>query len=222
MQFPEILAFVNQKGGVGKSTGAVHAADYFARKGKSVILVDADGQQSSSQWVVEIRQSLPDSNLLCLSITNPEELFEKLPELAKTCDLVVVDGPAKSNEITKAILARCQMALIPCRESIVELRSSGDVLKLIRHVRELRGELPKAAIYLTQVKSNTVLLKEAQDALGDEPDIPLMQTIIYDRQIFKDAPGQGTTVFGLGGKSAKDAAKLYDSLFSESLKLYNK
>jgi len=57
--FPEIIAFVNQKGGVGKSTGAVHAADRFARKGKKVILVDADAQQSSSQWVAELNEAHP-------------------------------------------------------------------------------------------------------------------------------------------------------------------
>jgi chromosome partitioning protein len=184
-------------------------------------LVDADAQLSSSQWVAELKESDPKLKLSSVAITNPEDLFDKLHKLAQECDLVVVDGPAKSNEITKAILARCHLALIPCRESIVELRSSGDILRLIRQVRELRGEMPKAAIYLTQVKSNTILLKEAQDALGEEPDIPLMKTIIYDRQVFKDAPGQATTVFGMAGKPAKDAAKLYDSLFTEALKIFN-
>lgn len=64
-------------------------------------------------------------------------------------------------------------------------------------------------------------MKEAQEALGDEPDIPLMKTIIYDRQAFKDAPGQANTVFGMAGKPARDAAKLYESLFTEALKLFN-
>ena len=132
MDNPKIIAFVNQKGGVGKSTGAVHAADRYARKGKSVVLVDADAQQSSSQWVAELKESNPKLKLSSLTIINPEDLFDKLPKLTDECDLVVVDGPAKSNEITKAILARCHLALMPCRESIVELRSSGDILRLIR------------------------------------------------------------------------------------------
>lgn len=218
---PKIIAFVNQKGGVGKSTSAVHAADYFARKGRSVILVDADGQQSSSQWIAELRESTPTLNLTAQFLPNPEDLFEKLPKIAEECDVVIVDGPAKSNEITKAILARCHLALVPCRESIVELRSSGDVLRLIRHVRELRQDSPAAALFMTQVKSGTVLLKEAQEALGEDPDIPLLKTVIYDRQVFKDAPGQSTTVFGMTGKSAKDAANLYQSLLTEALKLFN-
>ena len=220
LEIPKIIAFVNQKGGVGKTTGAVHAADYFSRQGKSVVLVDADAQQSSSQWVAEIKMASSEQSLSSLTILNPENLFDKLQLLTEEYDLVVVDGPAKSNEITKAILARCHLALIPCRESIVELRSSGDILRLIRQVRELRGSLPKAVIYMTQVKSRTVLLREAQEALGEEADIPLMETIIYDRQVFKDAPGQAATVFGMSGKTAKDAANLYEALFTEALKIH--
>jgi chromosome partitioning protein len=220
-ELPEIIAFVNQKGGVCKSTGAVHTADRFARQGKKVVLVDADAQQSSSLWVTELNESYPELRLSTVAIVDPEDLFDKLQKLTDEYDLVVVDGPAKSNEITKAILARCHLALIPCRESLVELRSSGDILRLIRQVRELRGNLPKAAIFLTQVKSGTVLLREAREALGDDPEIPLMETIIYDRQVFKDAPGQATTVFGLPGKPAKEAAALYDSLFNEALKIFN-
>lgn len=221
LKIPKIIAFVNQKGGVGKTTGAVHAADHFAREGKKVAVVDADAQKSSSQWIAELKTSSPQLALSSLAIVNPEDLFDKLQKLAEEYDLVVVDGPAKSNEITKAILARCHLALIPCRESIVELRSSGDILRLIRQVRELRGALPKAVTYLTQVKNRTVLLREAQEALGEESDIPLMETIIYDRQVFKDAPGQAATVFGMSGKSARDAAELYDSLFAEALEVFN-
>lgn len=221
LEIPKIIAFVNQKGGVGKTTGAVHAADFFARQGGKVVLVDADAQQSSSQWVAELMTSSPELQLSSLAVLDPEDLFDKLQTLTKEYDLVVVDGPAKSNEITKAILARCHLALIPCRESIVELRSSGDILRLIRQVRELRGSLPKAVIYMTQVKNRTVLLREAQEALGEEADIPLMETIIYDRQVFKDAPGQASTVFGMSGKSAKEAARLYRALFTESLKVFH-
>lgn len=116
LEIPKIIAFVNQKGGVGKTTGAVHAADRFARKGKRVILVDADAQKSSSQWLAELNTSSPQLKLSSLAIIDPEDLFDRLQKLAEEYDLVVVDGPAKSNEITKAILARCHLALIPCRE----------------------------------------------------------------------------------------------------------
>lgn len=45
---PVIVSFQNFKGGVGKSTLAVHASHYFAMKGYRVLLVDADPQASST------------------------------------------------------------------------------------------------------------------------------------------------------------------------------
>lgn len=42
----KVLSFVNQKGGVAKTTSALAIADYFARAGKKVLLIDFDPQGS--------------------------------------------------------------------------------------------------------------------------------------------------------------------------------
>lgn len=177
MRFPKIVAFANQKGGAGKTTGAAHAADWFSGLGKSVLLVDADGQQSSSAWMQEL-------NLNYEILINPEMLFEMLPKFAEKHDVVIVDGPGSLSEVTKAILARCDLVLVPSRDSIIDLRSTGKIIQYIRHAKELRGGLPKAAMYLNAVSKGTVLLREAQDALSDGV-IPLLNNAIYDRQCIK-------------------------------------
>ncbi|MEO6214498.1 MAG: ParA family protein, partial [Sphingomonas sp.] len=45
-----IVALLNQKGGVGKSTLALHLAGQWAREGRRVVLVDADPQGSALDW----------------------------------------------------------------------------------------------------------------------------------------------------------------------------
>jgi chromosome partitioning protein len=46
-----IVVVANPKGGVGKSTMATQVAGYFASQGRSVMLGDADRQQSSRLWL---------------------------------------------------------------------------------------------------------------------------------------------------------------------------
>jgi chromosome partitioning protein len=45
-----IVAFLNQKGGVGKTTLALHLAGQWAREGRRVTVIDADPQGSALDW----------------------------------------------------------------------------------------------------------------------------------------------------------------------------
>ena len=45
----KIIAFINQKGGVGKSTITMNMASYLTAKGKSVLTIDLDPQGNTSQ-----------------------------------------------------------------------------------------------------------------------------------------------------------------------------
>ncbi|WP_249370053.1 ParA family protein [Acaryochloris marina] len=124
MQTPKIIAFANQKGGSGKSTSAAHAAFWLAQKGLSVMLVDADGQQSSSAWLNEL-------GLDYKVLIDPEQLFESLPAFSDDYDVVVVDGPGSLSEVTKAILTRCDLVLVP-----VVSQKMLPVTKLLRFLSE--------------------------------------------------------------------------------------
>src|SRR4028118_1391689 len=104
-----IIALINQKGGCGKSTTAVHFTYWLATKNKKkVLLVDADAQQSSSEWLSGMEQQIPYK-----VVQTPDDLLDRIPELAGQCDQLIVDGPASLAEATRAILFRADLAVVP-------------------------------------------------------------------------------------------------------------
>lgn len=220
LQVPLVIGFVNQKGGAGKSTGATHASVWFKSQNYSVVLVDADGQQSSSDWVKNINslKETEEPYIPYIINSDPEELFKLLPDLRQKFDIVIVDGPANIGEVTKTILFRSDLALIPSRESFLDLRSTGKILEYVAQAKELRNGLPVAAMYLNAVRGNTLVFKDAQGALIDAI-VPLLGTVVHDRTCLRDASGQAKTVFEMRGEGAVAAAKDYNSLFQEAMRL---
>src|SRR3569832_295800 len=97
-----IIALINQKGGCGKSTTAVHFTYWLAtKKKKKVLLVDADAQQSSSLWLSGMELQIPYK-----VVQTPDDLLEQIPELAGSCVLLIVVGHARLAKETSAILFR--------------------------------------------------------------------------------------------------------------------
>lgn len=51
MRFTRVITFLNNKGGVGKTTGSINLAGALAEAGKSVLLIDADSQRNATMHV---------------------------------------------------------------------------------------------------------------------------------------------------------------------------
>lgn len=205
-----IIGLTNQKGGAGKTTVSGHFAYWLKQRG-SVFVVDADAQQSSTNWMKDLK--LPSK-----AIIDPDDLFDELPSLAEQYDTVVVDGPGSLSETTKAILSRCDIALVPCKPAGLDMHSTTKMLRILRQARELRNGMPHVGLFINQAKKGTILLKDAQRALA-KTGFPLLKAMVFDLQVVADAPGQGTVVWELPGATAKRAGKDFDILFTEALEV---
>lgn len=212
-QVGSVIAFVNQKGGVGKSSSAVHCAYWLTKQGKSVLLADADAQRSSSWWLEGMDNPIPVS-----VVQSPDELLEQIPQLAETVDFLIVDGPAGLKEETRAILLRADLVAMPCKPTGTDLHSSSDTVRLIKQAQSVRQGPPKAALFLSMAIKGTKLKKEAAQYLGKR-EVTLLKSVIHEKQVIADSSGQSATVWDFRGKSATEAAEEYEKLFLEILSL---
>jgi len=205
-----IIAIANSKGGVGKSTLAVHLAAWLHEQGHAVTLADCDTQQSSSEWVHE---AIPE--LKTVRLANPNEILNELPILGQETDFVVADGPGSNTETSRALLLRADFAIVPCKASMLEVRALAKATEVLRQAQDIRGGLPRAVIVLSMVGRNYRLTKDMKDAAA-ALNLPLASTAMILRQVYADAPGQGALVWNLGSR-ASDAATEVNQLFHEIL-----
>lgn len=202
---PTVIAFLSQKGGVGKTTTAAHARDWFEQYG-SVGFVDADAQRSSSKWLAEMSPEIP-----CSVIGDAKTLLKEIPKIKELYDYVIVDAPGSMEDVSRAILSRCDMVVIPCQTSQLDLDSNDDTLEMVEVVKDIRGGLPKAAIFFNRAQEGTILLREALEATDSSDEVinqvfPL-ETIIYHRTCIMDTPGQRTTAMRESERLEKNRKK---------------
>lgn len=211
----KIIGFLNQKGGCGKSTTAIHFTHWLATKQKkNVLLVDADSQQSSSAWLAGMELSIPYK-----VVQTPDDLLERLPELEQQYDQLVVDGPASLAEATRAILFRAVLAIVPVQPTGVDLRSASDAVRLIKQAQSVRGGSPMAAMFVSRAVKGTKLKDEAIALLSQTQDVTLLKTVIHQKQAIADTSGQSATVWDLPSRPAKESAREYERLFKEIMSL---
>ncbi len=205
-----IIVIANSKGGVGKSTIAVHLAAWLQQQGHSVTLADCDTQQSSSEWA---KEAAPE--VRAVRLADPDEILDRLPILAQQTEFVVADGPGSNTETSRALLLRADLAIVPCKASMLEVRALAQATSVLRQAQDIRGGQPQAVIVLSMVGKTYRLTQDMKDA-ATALELPLAETALTLKQIYADAPGQGAVVWQLGSRG-KEAAEEVDTLFREVL-----
>jgi chromosome partitioning protein len=191
-----VWAFVNQKGGSGKTTMAVHLAVYAEQQGEVVALIDLDPQGSALAWATLRDKEAP--NVIAGTAEKLPELLEAAEGLGVT--LVMIDTAPHADRGALAAMRAADLIIMPVRPSFLDIAALRDTVQLLALARKSRN----ATAVLNAVPQRGSLAHEAVNAL-DQLKLLVIDPRLTQRNLYADAMAQGLGVTETPGKDASRA-----------------
>lgn len=176
----QIITVTGYKGGVGKSTAAIHIAAYFASKRKT-ILVDGDLNRTSLNW--SQRGEFP------FVVADERQAMK----LIGGSDIAIIDTPARPNtDDLKELAKGCDLLILPTTPDIVSLEP---MLAIAQDLGEARYQALITIVPPYPSQEGQIMRQELLDN-----QIPVFQTMIRRSSAFQKAALAGVTVNQLKGR----------------------
>jgi chromosome partitioning protein len=202
-----IIAVVNHKGGVGKTTLVMQLAGTFARRGLKVLVVDADPQGTATRWAAAALDGAPFPAAVVSLSAAGGKVHREVAKFADDYALILVDcPPAVDSHAPQSALLIADLALVPVIPSPLDLWAAVGIRQGIEHTRTVNSAL-QARLVLNALEPRTALAKDVLDLLP-EFGIALARTALHHRTAYRQSAVFGGTVHMLGRKAAPAIAEV--------------
>lgn len=196
-----LITLASFKGGVGKTTTAVHLAAFFQTRGKTV-LIDADPNRSATAWT-----------------SRGEFGFDVADEyqMAKLArggyEHIILDTAARPTKDTiKSLVDGCDLLILPSSPDLLSL----DALRLtVETLRSMNADRFK--VLITMVRPKPARDGEVAQAMLRDAGLPVFDGMIRRYQSFVTAASQGVVVAGVKDERAHLGAADYQAIGKELL-----
>lgn len=196
----QIISVMNQKGGSGKTTVALHLARGLQLQGRTVAVLDVDRQKSATRWGAKAKErNHPGPAVISGTVADLEALGEN--------DIVVVDTAgdfrADAQGQAMAILRRAVLVVVPVLPTPLDVDGAEDLLHALTAAKRSNVTQARVAVVINKATRNrlTTLARQALPHYGH----PVITTALGDRMAYAEELGFGRTAFD---RKPSDKARL--------------
>lgn len=213
----ETLAIVATKGGVGKTTLAVHLAVAAQRDGKRVLILDLDQQGSAAQWGRDRNRLAKDhgewfKTQLDVRRVFANDLSEELERAeAEGVEFVIIDTPPHADFPAARAVEVADVVLVPTRPGYFDLHAAKATATLVRDLKA------RAFFIVNQVPHNNLRIADDAAEFLESKGLPRAPGVITSLQPYVRALRDGLTAPELvpDGRHAQEIGALWDFIKQE-------
>lgn len=223
-----IIAVVNNKGGVGKTTTVVHLAEALSRMGKNVLAIDLDSQANlllhlfrkhlvndlkasqNGHALAPVYSEKTSINILPLSFwkADVDEYAETMRSYAETHDVVLIDCPPSLEGRTLAALQIADYVLIPTEP---ERLSVEGIQNLLDALQDYPAHI--AGIVVTRFNKNKTAHGAWVEQLYSRYSRDMIDVMIPDTSVFPSASSNAKSGYEhWGNRKINVALQAYNDL----------
>ncbi|HEX7817389.1 ParA family protein [Dyella sp.] len=206
------IGVVNTKGGVGKSTIAVHLAAMLAAQAPT-LMIDGDPQGSAVSWAAWRRDASRSPNPTTTVLTG-KAVYDEGRHLTPNFSHTVVDAGGRDSASLRGALLLADLAVVPVGASNLDAAAMTDLLEIASLAQDYNRDL-RIRVLLMRIDPRTRDTGEMLEYLR-ENKLDVFDARICERVAYRRAIGEGATVAEIGRDPL--AIKEMQELFEEITK----
>ncbi len=203
------------KGGSGKTTVATHLTVMRALQGRDVLLVDADDQETATDFTALRNERQPEgAGYTSIKLTGASVRTETL-RLAKKYDDIVIDTGGRDTTSQRAALTVADKLIVPFVPRSFDVWTLERVARLVEEMRTANPRL-QAYVFINRADPQGRDNDEAAELLREAGGLEYLDTPIGTRKAFGNAASQGLAVTELkqqDPKATQEMSALFRYLF---------